>query len=226
MGIRDIYRAIVPTSVRGSPWVTALKGRLLGHDWTYSDDYYRNDVEGPAVKSAGAIAATIVKQFHPQSVVDVGCGTGALLAALRDRGCQVFGLEYSRAALRYCQRRQLEVERFDIERGDFKRGRRFDVVSSMEVAEHLPASVADRYVDILTSLAPVAVFTAAPPGQGGADHVNEQPQAYWIEKFRARGFEHLADISQRWREEWRSGGMVQAWYYDNLMLFRWRANQH
>jgi SAM-dependent methyltransferase len=226
MRIRGIYRAIVPTSVRDSPWVSALKGRLLGHDWTYSDDYYRNDVEGPAVRSAGAIAATIVREFHPHSVVDVGCGTGALLAALRDRGCQVFGLEYSRAALRYCQRRQLDVERFDIERGAFKRGRSFDVVSSMEVAEHLPASVADRYVDILTSLASVAVFTAAPPGQGGADHVNEQLPAYWIEKFRARGFEHLGDTSQKWREEWRSGGMVQAWYYDNLMLFQRRANRH
>jgi hypothetical protein len=90
----------------------------------------------------------------------------------------------------------------------------------MEVAEHLPARVAERYVGLLAGLAPVIVFTAAPPGQGGADHVNEQPPSYWIEKFSRRGFAHDEARSRAWRARWKASGKVQGWYYRNLMLFR------
>ena len=148
-------------------------------------------MEGPASQSAARIAATIAEDLKPTTVIDVGCGTGALLAALRERGCRVCGLEYAEAALVHCRARQLEVEKFDLEHDTYRADRRFEVAISMEVAEHLPEGAADRYVDLLTRLAPVIVFTAASPGQGGTDHVNEQPPSYWIAKFRDRGFEQL-----------------------------------
>jgi SAM-dependent methyltransferase len=220
--IKKLYRALLPTSVRSSPTVAKLKAkaRLLGHDWIYDSDYYQREVEGPAARSAGRIANSIFNEFKATRVVDVGCGTGALLEALRDRGCEVFGLEYAEAALRYCRARRLDVAKFDLETNAFSDNRTFDVAVSMEVAEHLPETVADRYVDLLTRLSRVVVFTAAPPGQGGADHVNEQPPSYWITKFRRRGFEHAEDLSQRWRESWKAAGDVESWYYKNLMIFR------
>ena len=90
----------------------------------------------------------------------------------------------------------------------------------MEVAEHLPAMVADRYVDLLTHLSQVIVFTAAPPGQGGDDHVNEQPPSYWISKFQQRGFGYAEELSRRWRESWEAVGDVEGLYHRNLMIFR------
>jgi hypothetical protein len=49
-----------------------------------------------------------------------------------------------------------------------------DLVLSIEVAEHLPGAWADRYVNFLYEIAKRAiVITAAIPGQGGTDHVNE-----------------------------------------------------
>jgi hypothetical protein len=63
----------------------------------------------------------------------------------------------------------------------------------MEVAEHLPARTADRYVKLLSSLSSILVFTAAPPGQGGrtaTDHINEQPPWYWMTKYKQLGFRH------------------------------------
>ena len=80
------------------------------------------------------------------------------------------------------------VLKFDLERDNLKDTRTFDVAISMEVAEHLPEKIADRYVDLLTGLSNIIVFTAAYPGQGGDDHVNEQPALYWISKFQARAF--------------------------------------
>jgi SAM-dependent methyltransferase len=218
--IKKLYRALLPTSVRDSPMVAKLKTQLLGHDLIYNADYYEKTVEGPAARSAGRIANSILNDFKATCVIDVGCGTGALLEALRDKGCEVFGLEYAEAALRYCRARRLNVAKFDLERNVFHDNRTFDVAVSMEVAEHLPETVADRYVGLLTQLSRVVVFTAAPPGQGGADHINEQPPSYWITKFQQRGFEYAEELSQRWREIWRAAGNVESWYYKNLMIFR------
>lgn len=225
VAIRNAFRLlrwILPQSVRRSSLIDRLKEQVLRHDSIYSSLYYRIGVEGPAVRSAGPIADSILSSFAPKTVVDVGCGTGALLSALRDRGCEVFGVEYSEAALRFCRRRRLDVLKLDLEHDEFVSNRAFDVALSLEVAEHLPESVADRYVDLLTGLSRTVVFTAAPPGQGGIDHANEQPPSYWIGKFRQRGFTQDEATTARWREEWRQTRRVEAWYWRNLIVFRQR----
>jgi hypothetical protein len=92
----------------------------------------------------------------------------------------------------------------------------------MEVAEHLPARTADRYVRLLTSLSSVIVFSAAPPGQGGrtgTDHINEQPPLYWITKFDRCGFWHDEALSRTWSKHWSAAGDVALCSHQNLMLF-------
>ena len=220
--IKRIYRTLLPASVRSSPIATKLKAQVLGlrHDWIYDSGYYTIPSSEFIVRRAERIASTILNDFRPTCVIDVGCGTGALLEALRDRGCEVLGLEYSEVALKYCHSRLLRVAKFDLEKDIFRDNRTFDVAISMEVGEHLPEKVADRYVDLLTRLSQVIVFTAAPPSQGGIDHVNEQPPSYWISKFQQRRFKHAKELSQRWRESWKAGGDVESYYHENLMIFR------
>jgi SAM-dependent methyltransferase len=225
--IKGAYRKAVPLPIRRFlrqfPQVKKLERliveHLLGHDAIYDSNYYANLVEGSAVRGAGVISESILRDLKPKTVVDVGCGTGALLEALRKRGCLVFGLEYSEAALGYCRERRLEVLKFNLERDILNTDRTFDVAISMEVAEHLPERTADRYVDLLTRLSSRIVFTAAHPGQGGRHHLNEQPQPYWFSKFRARSFDHDEELSKSWREWWMAKGVVAAWYYQNLMIF-------
>lgn len=222
--LKSVYHVVVPLSIRNSRLVSRLKGfvyeSLFGYDAIYDSDYYARFVEGPAVRSAEAISESILLDLRPKTVVDVGCGTGPLLEALRKRGCQVLGLEYSEAALQYCRTRKLDVRKFNLERDTLADDLTFDVGISIEVAEHLPDKAAGRYVDLLARLSSVFVFTAAPPGQGGNDHVNEQPPSYWISKFRAVGFVHDEGLSRRWRESWRDSTVVDSMYYQNLMIFR------
>ena len=74
------------------------------------------------------------------------------------------------------------------------------------------------FVDLLSSLSDHVVMTAAPPGQGGTDHVNEQPNSYWIEKFRKRGFRYDETLTQRTRTDWKEKGAAD-FYYRNVMIF-------
>lgn len=222
--IKSAYRTVIPFFIRQSALAARLKGfiyeNLLGHDALYDSHYYDFSVEEPAVRSAKVIAELILLDLKPMSVVDVGCGTGALLEALQKKGCQVFGLEYSKAALEYCHARKLNVVKFNLEKDVFKIDHTFDLAVSLEVAEHLPEEVADNFVNLLTRLSSTVVFTAAPPGQGGLDHVNEQLPSYWISKYQDHGFEHDKKLSKRWHDRWKATGIVPVWYYQNLMIFQ------
>ncbi|MDP6884692.1 MAG: hypothetical protein QF830_11185, partial [Rhodospirillales bacterium] len=43
---------------------------------------------------------------------------------------------------------------------------------SLEVAEHLPPDAAETFVATLVAHGRLVLFSAAPPGQGGLNHVN------------------------------------------------------
>jgi len=47
------------------------------HDEIYDEDYYARIVDPDALNSASKVAATIVQEFHPRSIIDVGCGSEA-----------------------------------------------------------------------------------------------------------------------------------------------------
>lgn len=220
--LKRTLRDFLPLSIRKSRLFSKLKVfvyKHLEHETIYDSDYYEQ-VEIRAMRSAEAIATSILSDLRPNTIVDVGCGTGVLLESLRQRGCHIHGLEYSEAALQYCRDRGLNVQKFDLERDTFTDTQVFDVAVSMEVAEHLPKESADRYIDLLTRLSSVIVFTAAPPGQRGTDHVNEQPQSYWISKFKIHGFMYDEGLVKHWSENWKDTKVVHPHYFKNLMIFR------
>ena len=120
-------------------------------------------------------------------VFDVGSGAGLVLARLHQLGHRVRGVEGSRHGIAATP---LEV-RSRITHGDVTDLPTYfaETAICVEVAEHLPSSAADALVSAVASVADSAiVWSAAHEGQGGTDHVNEQPPGYWLERFAAEGW--------------------------------------
>jgi hypothetical protein len=96
---------------------------------------------------------------------------------------------------------------------DFKR--KFDLVQSLEVAEHLPADRAAGFVDNLVRHGDVILFSAAVPHQGGEHHVNEQPPEYWRRLFAERGY----DAFDWLRPQLGNRHEVKPWYRFNSYIY-------
>jgi SAM-dependent methyltransferase len=65
----------------------------------------------------------------PANVLDLGCGTGKAAALLRERGCEVLGVEPDARMASVAMRKGIEVEIASFESWQ-PRGRRFDLVTS------------------------------------------------------------------------------------------------
>jgi SAM-dependent methyltransferase len=191
--------------------------RTASHDAIYDDAYYRKYIDEMSC-SADAIVASIMTAFHPKTVIDVGCGSGEIIGRFGEIGVKAIGLDYAEAALSICRKRGLDVLKVDLE-AEALPNLSADVVVSTEVAEHLPERCADKYVDFLCSVGTLGiVITAATPGQGGTDHVNEQPYTYWIDKFGARGAHFENGLTEKFRSEWFASG-VELSRAKNVLVF-------
>jgi SAM-dependent methyltransferase len=171
--------------------------------------------EPDSIRSAELIVPIVTGLTHPKSVVDVGCGTGTWLSVFQEFGVQdIVGIDGE-----WVDPRSLRIPPERFQTADLSEplrlGRSFDLVMSLEVAEHLPASSAPTFVDSLVNLGPVVVFSAAIPQQGGTHHVNEQWPDYWVRLFEARGYRVIDCIRRR---VWNNPE-VQWWYAQNTFVF-------
>lgn len=134
---------------------------------------------------ASWLAETLDDMLHPRSVIDIGCGPGSYLVAFKPQ-TKVLGVDGAPQAGQMLE--PDEFARVDL-RHDWYPSEHYDLSLCIETAEHLPPDRADYLVDLITRCSDVCVWSAAQPGQGGMLHLNEQPKSYWLEKFRARGWD-------------------------------------
>jgi SAM-dependent methyltransferase len=180
----------------------------------YTVDFYKNHRDGSR-RSARQIVPLVLELVQPKSVIDVGCGVGAWLAVFNECGVEDFcGIDGD-----YVDRNMLEIpeQRFFVSdlTKPIQLNRQFDLVVSFEVAEHLPDTCAEMFVDSLTKLGPVILFSAAIPHQGGTRHVNEQWPEYWVKYFQATGYSVIDCIR---RKIWANDN-VDYCYAQNTFLF-------
>src|SRR5919107_2780204 len=186
----------------------------------YTEDFYAARPKGDIWPSARVIVPLVLELVQPKSVIDVGCGTGEWLSVFEEHGVEdVWGVDGG-----WVSKKRLEIveERFvphDLEQ-PFHMDRTFDLVVSLEVAEHLPEECANTFVDSLTRLGPVVLFSAAIPHQVGRKHINEQWPEYWAERFDEKDYVVIDCLRRKiWRNE-----NVAKWYRQNILMFA--AREH
>jgi 2-polyprenyl-3-methyl-5-hydroxy-6-metoxy-1,4-benzoquinol methylase len=153
----------------------------------YDAAYYRSHCGLPYERSAhwltffGGIADRIVKTLKPRTLVDAGCAMGFLVEALRDRGVEARGFDISSYAISqvredikpYCRVGSI-VEPIP---------GRFDLVTCIEVFEHLPAEEGRRAAANLSAITDRILFSSTPDDFAEPTHLNVQLRAYWLRLF-------------------------------------------
>lgn len=184
----------------------------------YNKEFYSNQMAG-SISSAKRIVPYLMDMLSPvriSSVVDFGCGVGGWLNQFQkvNPDINVLGLDFGNP-----DRTQLQISLNDYKKADLSKkiclDKKFDLCISLEVAEHINSESADIFLDNLCRHADFILFSAAIPGQGGTEHVNEQPLSYWVKKFKKRGYK-LYDII---RPAFWGDKNIDVWYRQNTVLF-------
>ena len=179
---------------------------------TYHPEFFANT---ESLDSANEIIPLIKSFVQPNSVLDVGCSNGAWLSAWEKNGVKdILGLDGD-----YIKKDNLLVDpkyfiETDLEK-TFDTGRTFDIVTCLEVAEHIRPAFAATLVDSISRCGDLVLFSAAIPDQEGTGHYNEQFPAYWIELFGKKDFKPFDCLRDTiWNNE-----KIGWWYRQNIFFF-------
>lgn len=177
---------------------------------------YNHDEAVHNLKNPNIIVPEIVRILKPKSVVDIGCGLGTFLNAFKRFGvADVLGVDgaWVNKELLYKYISPEEFLAHDLEK-EIKLYKKFDLVISLEVAEHLKKDSAEIFVQNLVNSGNLILFSAAIPNQGGQNHINEQWLTYWEAKFAKHDYV-LHDVI---RPIFWDNPEVFWWYSQNIVL--------
>lgn len=180
----------------------------------YNKEYYDSQFGG-SIRSATVFLEYLFKYYTPGSIVDFGCGVGSWLSIAEKLGVKkLVGLDGH-----WVEPNQIQGESIDFRITDFEKGvsltEQFDLAISLEVAEHFDQKYAMSFITAICRAAPVVIFGAAIPGQGGTRHINEQPQSYWIDLFKKNNYKGF----DCFRPNFWNMDEVETWYRQNTFLF-------
>lgn len=187
----------------------------------FYDAKFFSDQSDDSSRSAAAVVPFLIEHYEPKSVVDVGCGVATWAAVFKAHGVpHVVGIDGE-----YVPREQLRIDEGSFRAMDLneleigKAVERFDLAICLEVAEHLEPASAESLVAFLCASSDCVVFGAAIPGQGGTNHINEQPQSYWAALFERNGFVTTVGF----REPLWDNQEIEPHYLQNTYVYRKEA---
>ena len=160
-----------------------------------------------AMESANVVLPVVLAKTGAQSVIDIGCGTGAWAAVAAELGCTVRGVDFG-----VPEHLQLvPVVEHDLNEVAYP-CKGWDLAICLETAEHLDPEAGPYLIRGLSEARSV-LFSAATPGQPGVGHINTRPHAYWHALFARYGFTptHIGPDF---------GPPVADFYCRNLFLYR------
>lgn len=165
-------------------------------DGLYDAGYYRNyeggtyDRGGHWTRFFGYIADEVVARWNPKVTLDAGCALGVFVEELRKRDVQAWGTDVSEYAIsampeairEYCRQGSLAEELHP----DLPR--HYDLVTCIEVLEHMERADADKAIGLLCSVSDRILFSSTPDGYAEPTHLACRPAEEWSAVFARHGF--------------------------------------
>lgn len=196
--------AATPTPVAAAPAAPPAEQPVDAQ--TFGEYYYAHDCGIPYERSEhwlgffGTIADHIVRDLQPKSALDAGCAIGLLVEQLLDRGVDASGVDISDYA-----NEQMPDEVRDhcwVASLTEPIGRHFDLVTCVEVVEHMPPSDVRAAIANLCNAADRVLLSSSPYDYGEPTHLNVQPPEYWSALMAANGFVRDFDYDASYLTPW------------------------
>lgn len=151
------------------------------------------------------VARQIVSEYHPTTVLDCGCATGHLVAALRDLGVEAYGIDISSYAI---SKVRADIRPYccvhSVEDRELPGGMpcKFDLAVCIEVLEHLPSGTAAGVISNLCGWSDTVLFSSTDEESDDPTHLNVRQREYWASLFARDGFYHDLDARPAYVAEW------------------------
>ncbi|NTW00701.1 MAG: methyltransferase domain-containing protein [Oscillochloris sp.] len=148
----------------------------------------------------GDVADHIVTEITPTSVFDAGCAIGLLVEQLCLRGVDAQGVDISNYAISNAH----DSVRNRVRVGSVSEplGRRYDLIVSIEVLEHMPRSDAEAAIANFCAHSDDVIFSSSPLDYKEATHFNVNPPEYWAYLFAQHGFYRDVDFDASFLTPW------------------------
>jgi SAM-dependent methyltransferase len=167
-------------------------GAHLGPPYTYEEPHWRTFF--------GGVADSLIALLQPTTTYDAGCAIGLLVRALRERGVEAYGGDISEYAVSGAPeglREYLEVR--DLTQPF---ARRYDLITCIEVLEHMAPADAQRAIANLCSATDTVLLSSTPEDFREPTHINVRPPAAWAQDFATHGFFRRTDIDASFLSPW------------------------
>lgn len=132
----------------------------------------------------------IKNKYDIKSMLDIGCGPAGMVEYANYNNVYSLGIDgdFDLPKKEYVMIHDFATGKMDLDK-------KFDLIYSTEFFEHVDRNYMDNFLCLFKN-AKYAFVSAAPPGQGGHHHVNEQPKEFWIEKLKEYNMKYLLEDSE------------------------------
>jgi SAM-dependent methyltransferase len=147
-----------------------------------------------------SVADRLIGSMNPRTVLDVGCARGLLVQALAVQGVDSRGMDISEHAI--ASAHEGVRDRLVVASATEPIQGRYDLVTCIEVLEHLAPADAQLAMDRITEVTDRVLFSSSPGDHDEPTHINTHPTEHWAGWFAERGFFRRADLDM---------GMIAPW---------------
>jgi len=174
----------------------------------YSSAYYASHLgvtdyswDTPSWRDFFVQAAVRCKAItHAETVLDVGCAKGLFVQALASVGVDATGFDISTHAVESAH--EDVRDRIRVASITEPLTARYDLISCIEVLEHLSLGDADVALDNICVATDLVLFSSTPSDFAEPTHVNVQSTAAWAAAFAERGFFRRTDVNLDFLTTW------------------------